>query len=152
MKEAKIFSIEEFSTYDGPGIRMTVFLKGRPLRCSWCHNPEGQSFEAQVVRSPNGCIGCGACLNVGEKETGRRTLTEASIAVCPRGIVRLCGEEYTSERLVGIIGKNVDMLNAAGGGVTFSGGEPLCQHAFLLAYKAKGFIEKNFIAKKQDKE
>ena len=59
---ATVFSIEEFAVYDGPGIRMTVFMKGCPLSCSWCHNPEGQSFEVEYMRSPNGCVGCGACI------------------------------------------------------------------------------------------
>lgn len=54
-----VFSIEEFSVYDGPGIRTTVFLKGCPLRCEWCHNPEGQSVETEIVRSPNGLRVCG---------------------------------------------------------------------------------------------
>ena len=126
MRKARVFSIEEFSTYDGPGIRMTVFLKGCPLRCMWCHNPEGQSFDAQIVRSPNGCLACNACLDAGERATGERRLTEESIAVCPRNLVRNCGEEYTSEALLSVIKKNIRILNASGGGVTFSGGEPLC--------------------------
>ena len=60
VRHALIFSIEEFSTFDGPGIRTTVFLKGCPLRCQWCHNPEGQSFYNSIIRSDNGCIHCGA--------------------------------------------------------------------------------------------
>ena len=60
-----VFSIEEFSTFDGPGIRTTVFLKGCPLKCSWCHNPEGQSFDNEIMKAQNGCIGCGACINAG---------------------------------------------------------------------------------------
>ena len=131
MSKARIFSIEEFSTYDGPGIRMTVFLKGCPLRCMWCHNPEGQLFEAQIVRSPNGCLECGACLEASLRATGERKLTLKSIPACPRGLVRLCGEEYTSERLLREIDKNIAILNASGGGVTFSGGEPLCQADFV---------------------
>jgi pyruvate formate lyase activating enzyme len=132
MQSARVFSIEEFSTYDGPGIRMTVFLKGCPLRCMWCHNPEGQSFERQIVRSPNGCLECGACLAAGERASGERKLTDESIAVCPRGLVRVCGEEYTSAELQAVIEKNIAILNASGGGVTFSGGEPLCHPEFLL--------------------
>ncbi len=131
MTSANVFSIEEFSTYDGPGIRMTVFLKGCPLKCMWCHNPEGQSSESQIVRSPNGCLECGACLAAGERATGVRQLTAESIAVCPRGLVRVCGEEYTSERLISVIEKNIAILNASGGGVTFSGGEPLCHSEFV---------------------
>ena len=64
MTAALIFSIEEFSVFDGPGIRTTVFLKGCPLRCEWCHNPEGQSFSNSILRATNGCIGCGDCAKV----------------------------------------------------------------------------------------
>ena len=109
MQKSKIFSIEEFSTYDGPGIRMTVFLKGCPLSCEWCHNPEGQSFEAEYLRSPNGCISCGACIEASKKLYGKSILTGASISACPRGLVRLAGEEYTSEQLVSVINKNIAM-------------------------------------------
>lgn len=65
---AIIFSIEEFSVYDGPGIRSTVFLKGCPLRCSWCHNPEGQNRELEILRNINGCIHCGNCLKAAVKK------------------------------------------------------------------------------------
>ena len=131
MQRSKIFSIEEFSTYDGPGIRMTVFLKGCPLSCEWCHNPEGQSFEAEYVKSPNGCISCGACHEVSEKLYGKPILTEASVSACPRGLVRFSGQDYTSEQLVSVINKNIAILNASGGGVTFSGGEPLSHADFV---------------------
>ena len=131
MERARIFSIEEFSTYDGPGIRMTVFLKGCPLRCMWCHNPEGQEFNVQIVKSPNGCLGCGACLDAGQVATGTPQLCVESVDACPRGLVRVCGEEYTSERLLERIEKNIPILNMSGGGVTFSGGEPLCHAEFV---------------------
>lgn len=126
-----VFSIEEFSTYDGPGIRTTVFMKGCPLRCSWCHNPEGQLFESQLVRSPNGCLGCGKCLDAGEKACGKRILTDESISACERRLIRRCGMEYTPEALVGSLSKNFRLLNMAGGGVTFSGGEVLAQSDFV---------------------
>lgn len=127
----RIFSIEEFSTFDGPGIRMTVFLKGCPLRCVWCHNPEGQSFENEWVCSPNGCLGCGACLEAGRQANGIPSLTAESAAVCPRHLVRAAGEDITAADLVDRIERKASLLNAAGGGVTFSGGEPLAQPQFL---------------------
>ncbi|MBR2293674.1 MAG: glycyl-radical enzyme activating protein [Clostridia bacterium] len=132
MQTGRIFSIEEFSTYDGPGIRMTVFLKGCPLRCSWCHNPEGQRGQIEIVRSPNDCLACGACLREGAKKTGAPCLVPESVAVCPRSLVRLCGEDVSVEQLVRIIEKNTAILNASGGGVTFSGGEPLLWADFLV--------------------
>ncbi len=130
----RIFSIEEFATFDGPGIRMTVFFKGCPLRCSWCHNPESQRAEVEYVRSPNGCLACGKCLEVGERDAqGDLRLTADSITACPRGLVRRCGEDFTTEELCRRILANASILTATGGGVTFSGGEPLAQSAFLLS-------------------
>lgn len=132
MSMGRIFSIEEFSTFDGPGIRMSVFFKGCPLRCQWCHNPEGQSPAFQYIRSPNGCLHCGACLEAGRRVTGMPCLVQESISACPRNLVRLCGSETNADELVQIIQKKAWMLNASGGGVTFSGGEPLAQSEFLI--------------------
>ena len=128
----RVFSIEEFSTYDGPGIRMTVFFKGCPLRCMWCHNPEGQRFEKEMAKSPNGCLGCGACMKKGEELTGKLCLVPESAGVCPRKLVRESGIDYTPEKLVEKIQKNLAILNMSGGGVTFSGGEPLSHWQFVL--------------------
>jgi len=133
MLKGNVFAIEEFSTFDGPGIRMTVFLKGCPLRCQWCHNPEGQSFQNVVLRSPNGCLHCGNCMKAAEIVGGRPVLTEESIHACPNHLLRWCAQEYTPEALAEKIQKNVSILNSTGGGVTFSGGEPLAQPDFLLA-------------------
>ena len=99
MTQGTIFSIEEFALNDGPGIRTTVFLKGCPLRCAWCHNPEGLSFAPEILKT-----------NEGE---------------------RLCGEIYTAEQLVGMLLRNRDFYASTGGGVTFTGGEPLAQPDFL---------------------
>ena len=118
-----VFSIEEFSTFDGPGARCTVFLKGCPLKCQWCHNPEGQSFAPQILRSPNGCIGCGTCVSTG--------MTERSISLCPMHLLRKCGETHTPESLLAKIAPHLEMVALMGGGITFSGGEPLSQPAFL---------------------
>lgn len=131
--KGNIFSIEEFSTFDGPGIRTTVFLKGCPLRCQWCHNPEGQSFVNAVLRSPNGCQHCGNCIRMADVVDETYVLNERSIKACPNKLLRWCAVEYTPEELVGKLMKNVPILNGAGGGVTFSGGEPLAQPEFLKA-------------------
>lgn len=114
-------------------MRMTVFLKGCPLSCEWCHNPEGQSFDSVWVRSPNGCLSCGACLEAGRRMYGTPCLSAESRDACPRHLVRLCGEEYTPEELLARLEKNLGVLNTVRGGVTFSGGEPLAQSDFLLA-------------------
>lgn len=125
-----VFAIEEFSIYDGPGIRTTVFLKGCPLRCSWCHNPEGQKREAEVIKSPNGCAACGNCIKYAEVSDGKPVFGEESIKNCPNNLLRRCGTLYSPEELCETILKNEKILNY-GGGVTFSGGEPLRQNDFL---------------------
>lgn len=127
-----VFSIEEFSTYDGPGIRTTVFLKGCPLRCEWCHNPEGQRFTNQVLRAQSGCEHCGACIRAGDWSDSKPALTDRSIAVCPNRLLRWCGTEYTAEALTERLDKLIPVLNLSGGGITFSGGEPLSHPEFLL--------------------
>ena len=126
MTAALIFSFEEFSLHDGPGMRATVFLKGCPLRCAWCHNPEGQRFENEIIKSQAGCESCGACLKAG----GGR-LNEKSVRVCPNRLLRMSGESYTPERLLERLRRLLPILNDAGGGVTFSGGEPLAHPDFL---------------------
>jgi pyruvate formate lyase activating enzyme len=128
-----VFSIEEFSTFDGPGIRTTVFLKGCLLRCGWCHNPEGQRTETEWLKNSNGCIQCGKCFDEGERVTGIRQLTAESATVCPRNLIRRSGECFSPEQLCGLLLKNAHILASSGGGITFSGGEPLYQHEFLAA-------------------
>lgn len=131
--KGKVFSIEEFSTFDGPGIRTTAFLMGCPLRCQWCHNPEGQAFDNCVLRSPNGCVQCGNCVRAATVIKERVVLNNDSILACPNRLLRWCATEYTPEGLAAKLMKNVTILNASGGGVTFSGGEPLAQPDFLIA-------------------
>ena len=132
MSRALVFAIEEFSVFDGPGIRTSVFLTGCPLRCEWCHNPEGQSFENFILRSQNGCLNCGNCLKFAKNDSGRTVFTEESIKNCPNALLRYCAKEYTAEELYSKLEKNLSILNTAGGGVTFSGGEPTSSPEFLL--------------------
>lgn len=127
--EARIFAIEEFSVFDGPGIRTSVFLSGCPLKCTWCHNPEGQEREDLVLRTQNGCTHCGAC----ERHARDGSFTEASIAACPRGLLRHASRVYTPESLCARLENLFPILRDAGGGVTFSGGEPTASPDFLLA-------------------
>ena len=132
LNKALVFSIEEFSTFDGPGIRTTVFLKGCPLRCEWCHNPEGQTLDNEIVKAQSGCVFCGCCIQAGLAASGKEKLTKESITVCPNRLLRFAAKEFTAEELVQKLSKNFRILNASGGGVTFSGGEPLSSGAFLL--------------------
>ena len=130
MNKGRVFSIEEFSIHDGPGIRITVFLKGCPLRCVWCHSPEGVSYEKQMVKSPNGCLNCGNCIKASEEKFGVSKLTTASVSACPQRLIRECGEDYSAQELTDKILKKAVFLED--GGVTFSGGEPLLQAEFLI--------------------
>ena len=115
MKNALIADIQRSSIHDGPGLRTTVFFKGCPLRCAWCHNPECISFDKQLLYYPEKCIGCGFC------DQG-----------CYAGARVTCGKEYTVEELLAEIRLDKDYYGRDGG-VTFSGGEPLAQKEFLHA-------------------
>lgn len=129
--KARIFSIEEFSIYDGPGIRTTVFFKGCPLNCNWCHSPEGKEFKNIALRSPNGCLECNRCVDVCEFKRLNCIGCEKCIDVCPRNLIRMSSIDYEVNDLVNLLSKNINILNFNGGGLTFSGGEPLSQYGPL---------------------
>lgn len=127
-----IFDRKEFAVFDGPGIRTTVFLKGCPLHCAWCHNPEGLSFEKELMVSTKGCLNCGRCLEVceyGGREKCR--LCGKCVAACGLRLRKICGTEYTADELVAELLKDKDFLRRNNGGVTFSGGEALAQPYFM---------------------
>jgi len=125
-----VFDLKEFSVFDGPGIRQTVFFKGCPLRCSWCHNPEGLSVQPQVMVSTGACTDCGRCREV--CPGGACTACGKCVAACPSNVRRIAGEVMSAQELARVILKDADYYRRYGGGVTFSGGEPLMQSAFLL--------------------
>lgn len=126
-----IFDIKQFAVFDGPGIRTTVFLKGCPLRCMWCHNPEGLSFDPQLMVSENGCIKCGKCREVCP-HPGACELCGECVRACPNRLRKICGERVSPEELSSRLLKDRDYLAMEGGGVTFSGGEPTGQPEFLF--------------------
>lgn len=141
---ATIFNIQPMSTEDGPGIRTTVFMKGCPLRCLWCQNPEGLSTKPQLVHEPVRCIGCGTCLQNcpnGALSKGEQGLIfGASCRLClrcadncPARAIRLFGEQVKLGELVKRLLRDKPFYDHSGGGVTFSGGECLLQHRFLRA-------------------
>lgn len=131
METGTIFDVKEFSVFDGPGMRQTVFFKGCPLRCSWCHNPEGLSPRPQLMVSGASCLHCGKCREVCPHPEGC-TACGYCVDVCPQNIRRIAGTLMTSGELAALVMKDAAYYARYGGGVTFSGGEPLLQAAFLL--------------------
>ena len=94
-----IFSIEEFAVFDGNGIRVNVFFKGCPLRCKWCHNPEGFEHKITVMRNHNVCVQCGECDRVCKNKDTGCVLCGKCIINCPRSALRKSGRWYESEEL-----------------------------------------------------
>ena len=122
MNKAIIFDIQHGSVVDGPGMRTTFFFKGCNLRCSWCHNPESQSFEKQVMLYKEKCVGCGRCKNVDRNDTD---------FICYHDAREICGEEYSVDEIFEKIICDKRFYETSGGGVTFSGGECMLQSDFL---------------------
>ena len=125
-----VFDIKEFAVFDGPGIRTTVFMKGCPLRCQWCHNPEGLSPEPQLMVSPAACVHCGEC-GKACRHPDRCVACGECVPACRRGLRKICGQEWTPDALAERLLKDRDVYESSGGGITFSGGEPLLQWDFV---------------------
>jgi len=140
-----IFDIRRFSIHDGPGIRTTVFFKGCPLSCWWCHNPESQSGGVELWWRENRCIHCGECLeacpNGAISWRGAETVTDEArcelcgdcVAACPAEARQIVGQRMTVAAVMAEIEKDLPFYDESSGGVTFSGGEPLVQRGFLQA-------------------
>jgi len=139
-----IFDISRYAIHDGPGIRTTVFLKGCPLSCWWCHNPESQSADKELLYRAERCIGCATCVEACPEgaishtpegyvaNSDRCTLCGKCVPVCPADARELVGREITVAELIKEIEKDALFFDESGGGVTFSGGEPLAQSQFLI--------------------
>ncbi len=131
MTTGSVFNIQRFSTQDGPGLRSTVFMKGCPLSCLWCHNPESQAPRAEILRLETRCMGCGLCSEADLAGTSGRVLAEADLAACPTGALQQVGQRFEPAALVQQLLRDRIFFDESGGGVTFSGGEPLLQAPFL---------------------
>lgn len=126
-----IFDIQRNSFVDGPGIRTTVFFKGCNLRCRWCHNPESQAFEKQMMIYKDKCIGCGKCKEVCPNHLEKCDFCGKCELYCPADARKICGKEYTADEVFSEIIKDKAFYENSGGGVTFSGGECMLQIDFL---------------------
>ncbi len=143
MLSGTIFDIKRYAIHDGPGIRTTVFFKGCPLRCVWCHNPEGLQCRPQPSVRLQRCVGCGRCVDVCPEEAieviDGKSVTESSLCSrcghcldrCLVGAREITGYNISARRLMKEIEKDVIFYDQSGGGVTFSGGEALMQPDFL---------------------
>lgn len=139
-----IFDIKRFAVHDGPGIRTTVFFKGCPLRCRLCHNPESQHFEKERFYRGNRCVGCDTCIETCQADAVSRKddvitydadlcrLCGDCAEACGLEAVELIGREIEAPELWKIIERDRIFFDESGGGVTFSGGEPLSQPEFLI--------------------
>ncbi len=141
----RIFDVQRFSIHDGPGIRTLVFMKGCPLRCAWCHNPEGTDAGPVLSFQPDRCIGCDSCLRAcphgaHRKEDGLHVLDRGLCEACGEcakecyaGALELVGRDATAEEVLDEVLRDRPFYETSGGGMTLSGGEPVMQMEFTEA-------------------
>jgi pyruvate formate lyase activating enzyme len=145
MSKPLVFDIKRYAINDGPGIRIVVFLKGCNLNCIWCHNPESISGESELMYSSSKCIKCGTCVAACPEKAITLTLegikTDRAMCrmsgkcaeVCPAKAIEISGREISTAEIIQEIEKERIFFDQSGGGVTFSGGEPLLHHKFLIS-------------------
>ena len=144
MQKNLIFDIKRYAINDGPGIRITIFMKGCLLNCAWCHNPESMSPHVQKMYSSDKCIGCNTCVEACPENactlTSQGIVTDPDLCqlcgicadVCPTKATEMSGQPMSVDEIITIIEKERVFFEQSGGGVTFSGGEPLMHADFLI--------------------
>lgn len=145
LSESLIFDIKRYAINDGPGIRVVIFFKGCNLHCAWCHNPESISAKVEKMYAPAKCIKCGSCVEVCPENaislTPEGILTNPDLCrlcgkcadVCPTKAIEMSGKKMTVPEIIEVIEKERIFFDQSGGGVTFSGGEPLLHKEMLIA-------------------
>lgn len=144
MNPCLIFDVKRYAINDGPGIRITIFLKGCSLSCKWCHNPESKSRHTQKMYTESKCIGAQSCIEVCEEDalalTPQGIVTDYELCTlcgdcaeaCPTKAIEMSGKEMTVNEVMTLIKRETHIMDQSEGGVTFSGGEPLLHHKFLI--------------------
>ena len=144
MCKGNIFNIQRFSTSDGPGIRTVIFMKGCPLDCNWCHNPESKSPRIELLYKQELCIGCEECVkscpngahifsnHIHHFERQKCSVCTRCAAVCPSNALEICGKTVCVQDVLEITLRDKEFYENSGGGITLSGGEPLLQYDFSL--------------------
>lgn len=131
MQRPLIFNIQKFSIHDGPGIRTTIFFKGCPLSCKWCHNPESQSYEKEILVHKERCTSCGRCQKNCPAGNKPCLSCESCVDACYHNAREVIGKAYTVQELVSEIQKDRPFYEQSGGGVTLSGGEVMTHIDFV---------------------
>lgn len=150
MKELIVFDVQKFALHDGPGIRTTIFLKGCPLNCIWCHNPESKRLKPQLGFLAKNCIRCGKCQQICQnhvhmlKKNDVHEITFENCiqcgmceSVCPNHALKIYGKPMNAKEILSNICRDKDFFDRSGGGITISGGEPMMQFEALLDFVKK---------------